>query len=128
MEDPDLSAALDVLLGAPKRRKRRRWYQRHDIGWRPARRPMTTPAPQLAKSSANQVCSIAYRLDCTIEEAMQGARLYYPLLGTLWQYLSTFIGPEGDRYFMVKAIDRLPGYGIKKGSIWAAQADKFRRV
>jgi hypothetical protein len=125
MESPDLCTPP---VESPKERGERKWYQRHDLGWSPARQPMSVPALKLEEANFNQVCSIAYDPDCYLEEELMDVRFYYPLLGTLWQYQSTFMGPQGDRYFMVMAVDTLPGYGIRKGSTWAAPADRFRRV
>ena len=128
MTDLFADIALATESASSKRKARpAKWYQRHAAGWQPEADDMTLAPRALAACNANQCPSLRYAPELVADEAMAGARLYYPLLGVLWEYRGTFTAPTGT-YYEVEAIDAIPGCGIRRGSVWAAEAVKFRRL
>lgn len=105
--------------GAPK------WYATHLPGWQPEPDDVTLAPRALATCNANQVPSLRYAIALQIDKAMSGAKLYYPGWGVLWEYRGSF---DGGRYYEVQAVNTIPGCGIRIGSVWAAEAGKFRRI
>ncbi len=120
----------DIELAAepePETKPARKWYQRHEPGWSPEPDDVTLAPRCLASCNANQVPSVVYAPVVYTDPALDGARLYYPGFGVLWGYRGTFQGHDSLHY-EVEALDRVDGCGIALGSVWAAEAGKFRRV
>jgi hypothetical protein len=105
-----------------------KWYQRHEPGWAPEADDMTLAPRPLADCNCHQVPSVVYAPVMAIEDNMIGAKLYYPGFGVLWQYRGMFYGYDDVQYYEVEALGRVDGCGIAVGSVWSAEAGKFRRV
>lgn len=126
----DLLADIDLAVEPEPTRKakKEKWYQRHEPGWAPEADDVTLAPRALKDCNANQVPSVVYQLTPYLEAGQVGARLYYPGWGVLWQYRGTFIGHGNVVYYEVEALGRVDGCGIAVGSVWSAEASKFRRV
>lgn len=105
-----------------------KWYRTKSNGWAPEPDDVTLAPRPLASCNANQCPSIAYAPTVEAEAGMIGAKLYYPMIGTLWGYRGTFLSHGGARYYEVISLNTIPGCGIRIGSVWSAQAEKFRRI
>lgn len=117
------------LATEPEPTKPKKWYQRHDAGgWAPEADDVTLAPRSLATCNTNQVPSIVYAPAVEVDPELIGAKLYYPGFGALWGYRGTFEGHGGARYYEVEALGTVDGCGIAVGSVWAAEAGKFRRV
>lgn len=123
----------DIALASepePKPRKRGgpKWYTTHAPGWQPEADDITLAPRALAACNANQAPSLRYAPSLVVEEKMSGAKLYYPGWGVLWEYRGTFLSHGSTRFYEVMVLNTIPGCGIRIGSVWAAEAGKFRRV
>lgn len=127
----DLLADLSLMVEeepAPRKERKGKWYQRHAAGWSPEPDDVTLAPRCLASCNCHQVPSVVYQLTPYLEAGQVGAKLYYPGFGVLWGYRGTFIGHGNVVHYEVEALDRVDGCGIAVGSVWAAEAGKFRRV
>ena len=121
-------ATEEPTVKAPRAPGGPKWYTTHSSGWAPEADDVTLAPRPLAACNANQVPSLVYASVIEVEAEMAGAKLYFPLFGVLWEYRGTFLSHGGARYYMVEALGKVDGCGIAVGSVWSAEAARFRRV